>query len=118
MKKKFIRTDSFRYSKLGKNRKKLQKWRKPKGRDNKMRIGFFGQPVSPGVGYKKARKEAGLIQGKQPLLVHNLDELEQADAKKHIVIVARVGARKKIEIIKKAEGMKLMIANVAKEQKK
>ena len=37
MTKNFLRVDSARYSKLGKGRRKLQKWRKPKGRDNKMR---------------------------------------------------------------------------------
>ena len=38
MKKKFLRRDSVRFSKIGKNRKKIQKWRKPKGRDSKMRL--------------------------------------------------------------------------------
>ena len=35
--KKFLRRTWDRYSKLGKGRKKLQKWRKPSGRDNKIR---------------------------------------------------------------------------------
>jgi len=35
--KKFLRRTWSRYSKLGRKRKKKQKWRKPTGRDNKMR---------------------------------------------------------------------------------
>jgi ribosomal protein L32E len=36
-KRKFLRRIWSRYSKLGKKRKKKQVWRKPRGRDNKMR---------------------------------------------------------------------------------
>ena len=35
---KFLRRNTGSLSRLGKLRRKLQKWRKPKGRDNKMRL--------------------------------------------------------------------------------
>ena len=58
---KFKRQESGRHSKLGKNRKKLQKWRGAKGRDNKIREHRFGYPKAPSVGYKNTRKDFGKI---------------------------------------------------------
>jgi len=54
--KKFIRQESRRYSKLGSRRKKLQKWRKPKGRDSKMRLNMASHSASPTVGHKSPKK--------------------------------------------------------------
>ncbi|MBU0467256.1 MAG: eL32 family ribosomal protein [Nanoarchaeota archaeon] len=110
-KKKFIRQESKRYSKIGKNRKKLQKWRKPKGRDSKMRLKRKSYSASVSVGYKKPRKTSGKIQDLQPVLVHNLKELSEM-GKNFIAIIARVGAKKKLEIIKHAKEKKIKILNV------
>jgi large subunit ribosomal protein L32e len=117
MSKEFKRRDYKRYSKIGKNRKKIQTWRRPKGRDNKMRLRFHGYPRRPTVGHRSAKAESGLIDGKVAYLVHNISELERVD-KKGIVIMAKVGAKKKLEIMKKAQEMKIEIYNLAKETKK
>jgi len=111
-KKKFVRRDSHRFSKLGKNRKKLQKWRKPKGRDNKMRERRFGYPASPSVGYKKQKKESGKIGGMETCLVYNLKDLDIAN-KFSIIIVGKVGAKKKIEILKRISEKKLNVLNAS-----
>ena len=110
---KFIRRDFKRFSKIGKNRKKLQVWRKPKGRDNKMRERRFGYPKCPGVGYMSPKKEAGKIQGLVPVRVLNVKGLESV-GKENILIVGKVGAKKKMEIIKKAAELKLKILNLGK----
>jgi len=115
MKKKFIRTDMKRYSKLGKNRKKLQKWRKASGRDNKIREKRFGYPKSPAVGYKRPKKYFGQILGKTPINVYNLKDLNNVK-KENVVIIGKVGARKKLEIIKKANELKLKIGNIVGEK--
>jgi len=115
MKKKFSRRDSVRFSKLGKNRKNLQKWIKPKGRDNKMRLKMKGYPLHPTVGDKSKKSDYGKIDGLTPVLVHNISELENLD-KNSIVIIARVGKKKKMDIIKKADEMKLKIKNIRKEK--
>ena len=112
MKKKFVRTDSSRFSKIGKRRKKLQKWRRAKGRDNKIREKRHGYPRSPAVGYKTSKKESGKIGGSLPFLVYNLNDLQNIDGKKQVVIIGSVGAKKKLEIIKKAKEMSLKIVNV------
>lgn len=111
MPKKFLRTDYMRISKLGKNRKKLQVWRRARGKHSKIRRKRFGYPSKPEVGYKTARKESGKIHGLMPLLVHNVSDLSKA-GKDSIIIIARVGAKNKLEIIKKAEEMKLRIFNL------
>ena len=80
-KKKFVRRDSNRYSKIGKNRKKLQKWRKPKGRDNKMRERRAGYPKIVSVGYMSSKKEKGMIGGAKPYLVYNVEDLNKKKEK-------------------------------------
>lgn len=113
--KKFVRQKTKQFSKLGKNRKKLQKWRRPKGGDSKMRLKRKSYPATVSIGYKSSRKKAGRIKGMKPVLVHNLKELEKV-GKENIAILARVGARKKLELIKRAQENKIKILNVRSEQ--
>jgi len=105
--KKFMRRTWDRYSKLGKKRKKKQKWRKPTGRDNKMREKKKGHPKIVSVGYKKARK----MNKTNQILVKNTQELEKVK-KNQIVIVGHVGKKKKIEIAKKAKKMGISLQNL------
>jgi large subunit ribosomal protein L32e len=109
--KKFVRRDAHKFSRIGKGRKKLQKWRKPKGRHNKMREKRFSYPASPNVGYKKPKNEAGKVKGLNPVMVYNIKDLESVK-KNMIAVVGKIGARKKIEILKKADEMKVPVANV------
>ena len=119
MSKTFIRQEVSRYSKLGKSRRKLQKWRKPKGRDSKMRLRRKSYPASPSVGFKMPKKLAGLFKGKMPVLINNLTELEKLDKKSDIAVVSsRVGAKKKIEILKRAKESGISVKNAAKEETK
>ncbi len=111
MSKGFVRRDSKRYLKLGKRSKKKRVWRKAKGRDNKIRLNRFGYPKSPAVGYKSPKGMAGKIEGLTIILVHNVAELDKL-TKSDAAIIARVGAKKKLDIIKKAEEMKIKIINL------
>lgn len=106
----FVRTDSTRYSKLGKGRKKLQVWRGAKGRHNKLRLKRKGYPAIPKIGYCAPRKDAGKINGLSPILVHNLNELRSAD-KNSIAIISKVGAKKKIELLKEADKLGIKVYN-------
>lgn len=101
---KFLRRISNRYSKLGKRRKKKQIWRRPTGRDNKMRERRRGYPVRVSIGYKKPKKESSII-------ILNPKELEKINKKSQIV-VGKVGKIKKIEIAKKAKQMKIKLHNL------
>ncbi len=116
MSKKFVRQEAVRYSKLGKNRKKLQKWRKPKGRDSKMRLKRKSYSASPTVGHRSPKKESGKIKDLFPVLVYNVKDLLKVN-KNSIAIIAKVGAKNRLEIIKEAEKNKIKILNVKGDKK-
>ncbi len=110
---KFLRRNTTEHLKLGKKRKKKQKWRKPKGRDNKMREKRKGYPKTVSVGHKKNKKLRDKINGKTPIIVYNVKELEKI-GKGEIVIIGKVGKRKRLEILKKAQEKKIPVYNVNK----
>ena len=118
MRKRFVRQDSKRYSKIGKNRKKLQKWRKPKGRDSKMRLRRKSYPRTVSTGYKNKKSESGKINGKLPILVHNLSDLKKVGKNNSVILSSRVGAKKKIEIIKVANEKNMLILNILTKEKR
>jgi large subunit ribosomal protein L32e len=113
--KKFLRQETRKHSKIGKGRKKLQKWRKPKGRDSKMRLSMKGHPRTVSIGYKSPKKIAGKIKGKLPKLIRNLKDLERLN-KENIAILAKIGARKKLELIKMARERNIEILNIKEDK--
>ena len=110
MKKKFLRVDWTRHSKLGKKRKKKQTWRKPSGRHNKMREKIRGHPVSVSVGYKQSENKRGTLNGKIPKLVANVNELLMIK-NNEIAIIKKIGKKKQIEILKLAKEKKIEVYN-------
>lgn len=115
MVKAFLRRSWDRYSKLGKGRKKKQKWRKPTGRDNKMREKRRGYPKVVSIGYRTEKKSRGQIENKKPIMIMNVKELEKI-GKNEIAIIGNVGKKKKIEIAKKAKEMKVNVYNLNAEK--
>ncbi len=111
MAKKFLRQDSHRHIRLGRNRRRKQIWRLPKGRHSKMRQQRKSYPSLPTVGYKKPKKVSGKISSLIPILVHNLNEMKRA-SKDNLIILAKVGAKKRMELIKYAEENKIKIHNL------
>lgn len=110
--KRFVRRSTLKYSRMGKGRPKLQRWRRAVGRHSKIRKNRFGYTKSPRIGFKSAKKESGRINGKMPMLIRNMNDISKLD-KGNILIIARsVGAKKKIELIKKANEMNLEILNI------
>jgi large subunit ribosomal protein L32e len=108
---KFLRRTWTRYSKLGKKRKKKQIWKRPTGRDNKMREKRRGYPIIVSVGYQGEKKVKGKLQGKKPIIVKNLQDLKNLK-KEEIGIVGSIGKKKRIEIAKKAKEMKINLYNM------
>jgi ribosomal protein L32E len=105
---KFLRHTTHKYSKLGLRRKKKQIWRRPTGRDNKMREQRRGHPALVAIGYSTDRKERGKVDKKTPVMVRNVNQI--ANLKKdQIAILGNVGMKKKIEIVKKAKELKVEI---------
>jgi large subunit ribosomal protein L32e len=104
---KFIRQESWRYYRLAEN------WRKPKGKDNKMRKQKSGMPAIVKVGYRGPRAARGLHpSGYSDNLVHNTAQLATLDPKKDAARIGRtVGKKKRIEIINKAEELGVKVLN-------
>src|SRR3989338_1826253 len=85
--------------------KKLKnKWRKPKGLHNKLRLRKGGKGKVVKIGYGKKKK------GIEIAIINNIKEL--INAKKDIIISSSVGLKKKVEILEKAKELKLNVLNV------
>ncbi len=113
--KKFLRRNTGKYLRLGRLRKKLRKWRKPKGRDNKMRLMEKGYPSVVKIGYKKNENLRGTIGGKKIRKIDRIDEIRLL-SKGDSVIIGKFGGKKKIEIAKLSEerGFNILNLNVQK----
>jgi large subunit ribosomal protein L32e len=109
MSKKFKRSETVRFMRLGKNRPKLQKWRRPRGRHNKIRRKRAGYPTAPTIGHGTPNVTSGLIMGKKPLVVHNLAELNHATANHLVIFSRRIGAKTLLELMKHAQEKKLHV---------
>lgn len=73
-------------------------------------------PASPSVGYKSSRKESGKIENLIPVLVYNIQDLQKLQKSNSAIIASRVGAKKKIDLIKKASEMKIKILNLGEQK--
>jgi len=107
---KFIRQESWRYDRLAEN------WRKPKGKDNKMRKQKSGMPAIVKVGYRGPRVARGLHpSGYTDNVVHNMAELTRLDPKRDAARLGHtVGKRKRIGIIAKANELGIKVLNAGK----
>jgi len=77
MKKIFLRRDSARFSKFGKRRKKLLGWKRPKGRDNKMREKRRGYASVVSIGYSSDKEKVNKIKEKTPIQIKNTKDLNK-----------------------------------------
>ena len=62
---KFIRQDAHKKKEVN------DKWRKPKGRDNQMRLKRKGYPQVVSIGFKKSKQE-------EQFIIHNQNDLKKA----------------------------------------
>jgi ribosomal protein L32E len=101
---KFLRRDAARYSKFGNGRGKKAKWRKPTGRDNKMREKRKGYQTLVSIGF-------GTIEKPTPITIFNAKELTKVN-KNSVLLLGKVGKKKQIEIAKKAKELGLKFTNL------
>jgi len=108
---KFKRTDAVKYSKLGVRRKKKQIYRKARGRDNKIRLNMKGHTRNVRIGFKNENAQRGLINGMEVVMISNINDLKKIN-KGTIGIVAKIGTKKKKEIVEYAKKEKIELTNV------
>ena len=94
---KFLRVDSNKYSKLGVRRKKKQKYRKPTGRDNKIRLNYAGRLRKVRIGFKNEKTGRGLIEGMKPIVVNNVNDLNKI-GEGMIGLLGKIGNKRRKEI--------------------
>ncbi len=97
----------------GKKRVK-ERWRKPKGIDNKKRIRKKSAGAVPKIGYKNSKKIRGLHPSKKKeVLVYNVNDLSIIDNPNDYIvrIASSVGKRKRIEISKAAKQIGVEVIN-------
>ena len=105
---KFLRQESWRYIRVRKP------WRKPKGTDSRMRLRKKGWPSLVKIGYGGPAKARGLHpSGFNDILVFTKKELEILNPETDAVrLSAGLGARKRREIVDRANELGLKILNL------
>ena len=101
----FRRRGWYKHKRIGKGKRRMVGWKKPKGRDNKMRESRKGKPPLVSIGYRRRKED------RKRITVYNVKDLENAK-KGDFVILGRVGRKNKTEIVKKAHGMGLIFQNM------
>ncbi len=102
---KFLRKDTFKKSRIGKRRKNKQKWRRARGRDNKIREKRKSHKKKPSIGYGAPKNQL------KTKLIYSAKEFNQIK-KDEIIIVGKVGKKRKIEIAKKAVEKNIKLSNL------
>ena len=110
---KFVRQESWRYDRLA------ESWRRPKGKDNKMRRQLSGAPRLVKIGYRGPKKARGLHpSGYTDNLVFNVKDLGRLDPAGDAARIGHaVGQRKRLLILAEARTKGIKILNPGKEQK-
>jgi large subunit ribosomal protein L32e len=110
---KFVRQESWRYDRLA------ESWRKPKGKDNKMRRQISGSPRLVKIGYRGPKKARGLHpSGYTDNIVFNASDLTRLDPTKDAARIAHVvGQRKRLLILDEAHAKGVKVLNPGKAQK-
>ena len=103
----FLRQEWFRLKSLGK------KWRRPRGKQSKLRKHIKGKGFIPRPGYGSPKAVKAMHPcGLKEILVHNLKELQNIDPKKECArFSSTLGIKKRIEILKFANENKIKVLN-------
>ena len=109
MSKRFKSQDYFRYPRLG------TKWRRPKGRQSKLRERKGGSGMNVSIGRRTKLDERNTINGMRFSIVRSLKDIESAE--KAIIIASGIGVKKTKLIAERAKQLNLLILNKKKVKK-
>ncbi|HEY7110790.1 MAG TPA: 50S ribosomal protein L32e [Nitrososphaeraceae archaeon] len=103
----FVRQESWRYDRLSPS------WRRPKGKDNKMRLQVSGVPRLVKIGYRGPKLGRGLHpSGYTEVMVYNTNDLNGVDPAKNAIRIGHtVGRRKRMAIVEAAAALKIKVLN-------
>lgn len=103
----FLRSESWRYSKMS------ESWRRPRGLDHKMRRKIKGWPPMVSTGYKGPKLARGLHpSGLREVLVHNIAEICAVNPEIQAARIAgTVGKKKRALMLAEAKKKKIRVLN-------
>ncbi len=109
-KRKFIRPYSWEWKKLD------ESWRRPRGKDNKVRLQVKYRPPLVKIGYRTPKKVRHIHpSGMEEVIVHKIEDLYTIDPLTQAIRIGRtVGIRKRLEIINFARRFGIKILNVGR----
>ena len=94
-----------------------KKWKRPRGLDSKRRLRKDGHQRRPSRGYSSPNKVKGLTkEGLQEKIITTSYDLDNLKSNEIAVISRRLGAKKKLIILKKAIDKKIMVSNINPEE--
>jgi len=106
MAKKFVRHAIHRKKKLA------PVWRRPRGLQSKLRLNHRGHQSQISTGYGSPKESRGKINGKTPILIKTKADLADVKAGCVAVLSAKMGDRKRVEILNICKEKKLEVLNV------
>lgn len=109
----FVRQEAGRFPRLG------DKWRGCTGIRSKMRLKKKGRPAIVETGYRSPVLARGIHpSGKREVLVYNVEDLNKIKPSTNIIrIASAVGKRKRLEILKRAETLGIIVVNIRPSEK-
>ena len=106
---KFIRQESWKYIRI------KDSWRRPRGKDSKMRLHKKGRPPSPKIGYRTPAPVRGRHpSGFEEVLVYNIKDIKDKvidSSRQAVRIGGSVGKRKRLEILEYADAHGIKVLN-------
>ncbi|KAI5180473.1 large subunit ribosomal protein L32e [Nematocida sp. AWRm80] len=105
----FNRFQSDQFKRLSKS------WRRPKGIDNRVRKGIRGVMTMPKIGFKGDKLVRFILpNGFRKVLINNVKDLEALISLNRVYcgeIAKTVGAKKRVEIVKRAADLGIVLTN-------
>ncbi len=112
---KFLRVMGNKKIRLGKKHRKLQKWRKARGKHNKTRESIRGKAAKVKIGYGNPSKLRGKINNKIPFRVNNINDLAKIK-KENIAIIVKLGKKKRTQIESKLKELGIEVLCTRREK--
>lgn len=87
-------------------------WRKPRGSQNKQRLGIRGQPKGVDTGYRTKKEERHKWNGKTVITATSTDELDALDVDSEAARIPSMGRKKKTPLVEHAVENNIDVVNL------